>query len=125
MPPAARGIAAAGVATLLVAAGCTAPAGGTARSPDRAVDKVTYLSLPDSAGTEAFVYVAIEKGYFRDAGLDVTVRSGLGTNPNLKDLSTGAAQYAEVDLTAALLQYGQPDAVRDFAVVGAIQQRSP
>jgi NitT/TauT family transport system substrate-binding protein len=123
MSPAVRRIAAAGAATLLVA-GCTAPPGGTARSRDPAVDKVTYLSLPHSGGAEAFVYVAIERGYFRDAGLDVTVRSGLGTDPNLKDLSTGATQYAEVDLTAALLQYGQPDAVRDFAVVGAVEQRS-
>ena len=44
-------------------------------------------------GRDAFVYVAIEKGYFRDAGFDVSVVPGLGTD-NARLLASGQIDYS-------------------------------
>jgi len=115
----------AGATALLVAAGCsggrTAAEGSTTTRP---LEKVVYLSGFGLFGRESYVYAAIEKGYFREAGLEVEVKPGTGTNPNLKALAAGQVAYAAVDLTGAFIEYARAGGIRDFTVVGAVQQRS-
>jgi NitT/TauT family transport system substrate-binding protein len=115
-------------AALLLVAGCsggddgktsaTGPRGG------ESLEKVVYVTGAGLFGRESYVYEAIDKGYFRAAGLDVEVQSGKGTEADLKLLSAGAAQYAVLDLAGAIVAYGKEN-LRDFTVVGGIQQRSP
>ena len=120
----------AAAALLLTAAGCSGddePAGNepaAAGGNGEALEKVTYLSGFGLFGRESYVYTAIDKGYFKAAGLEVEVKPGTGTNPNLKLLSSGEAQYASIDLTGAFIEYAKPDGIKDFTIVGGIQQRS-
>jgi len=116
----------AAAALLLAAAGCTGgdAGSGDAKGAGRALETVTYMSGFGLFGRESYVYTAIDKGYFKEAGLDVTVKPGTGTNPNLKLLAAGEVQYSSVDLTGALMEYARPGGIKDFTVVGAIQQRS-
>jgi NitT/TauT family transport system substrate-binding protein len=116
--------AAAAALTLALGAGCTSggdDSGGT--DAPKTPEKVTYLTGAGVQGREAYIYVAIDKGYFRDAGLDVQVKPGNGTEQNLKLLQGGQADFAIVDITAALIEYGK-GTFKDFTVVSAIQQRN-
>ena len=96
--------AAAAASTLVLVAGCTSGGDDSSEAP-KALEKVTYLTGAGVQGREAYIYVASEKGYFRDAGLDVEVKPGNGTEQNLKLLQGGQADFATVDITAALIEY--------------------
>lgn len=108
------------VALTLAIAGC---GGGDADAGKPAAEKVTYLTGAGVQGREAYVYVAIEKGYFAAAGFDVEVRPGNGTNQNLQLLQSGQADFAVVDITAALIEYGR-GTFTGFTVVSALHQRN-
>src|SRR4030088_2614183 len=85
-------------------AGCGAggdPAGRVAR----VVTKVSYVTGFALRGQESYMYVAEEKGFFRDAGLTVDIKSGAGTGMNLKPLLADQVEFAVLDLTGALIEY--------------------
>jgi NitT/TauT family transport system substrate-binding protein len=46
--------------------------GNEGQSQDSGLQKVSYLTSFNAFGREAYAYVALEKGYFKDAGFDVT-----------------------------------------------------
>ena len=93
--------------------------GRHARHPE----KVSFLTGLSIQGREAYVYVAMEKGYFKDAGLEVEVKPGQGTNANLQLLQSGQVDFAVLDITGALIEYGK-GTFKDFTIVNAIQQRN-
>ncbi|MEU4690629.1 ABC transporter substrate-binding protein [Actinoplanes sp. NPDC023714] len=103
------------VTVVLLAAGC-ADSGDT---PGTENDDITYLTAFGAVGRDAFAWVAQEKGYFGDAGLDVTIRLGAATGENIKVLSAGQAQFANSDLTGTwiLTGKGQAPDIRAFAAV--------
>lgn len=120
------GTAAAALATPALLAACSDDKGGAkkgepAAAGGGALTTVTYLTGAGVQGREAYIYVAMEKGYFKDAGLDVKVQPGNGTEQNLKLLQGGQADFAIVDITAALIAYGEKK-FTDFKVVSAVQQ---
>ncbi|MEV6492317.1 ABC transporter substrate-binding protein, partial [Actinoplanes sp. NPDC051633] len=91
--------AAVAAAALILAAGCSGDDdGGAAASGDGAktgaLEKVTYLTGVNIQGRESYVYVAHEKGFFKDAGLEVDVKPGKGSEVNLKLLQAGQADFA-------------------------------
>ncbi|MFI5893975.1 ABC transporter substrate-binding protein [Actinoplanes sp. NPDC051513] len=111
------------VAALTLLAACD-DGGGTAEKAAPAAGElktVTYLTGAGVQGREAYIYVAMEKGFFKEAGLEVKVQPGNGTEQNLKLLQSGQADYAIVDITAALIAYGEKK-FTDFTVVSAVQQ---
>jgi NitT/TauT family transport system substrate-binding protein len=82
-------------AGLLTAAGSS--------SPKRThLDSVKYATSFGTFGRDAFVYVAIEKGYFRDAGLDVSVVPGFGTD-NARLLASGQIDYSGSEITGNMI----------------------
>lgn len=89
-----------------------------------AVDKVSYLTAVGAFGRESYVWVAKEKGYFAEAGIDVTILSGAGTTENLALLTAGKAQFAANDLSAVMVKLGGGDFRHDVRAVAAIQQRT-
>jgi NitT/TauT family transport system substrate-binding protein len=112
------------IAALALSAACSKDDDkGNTPSKSGALEKVTYLSGASILGREAYVYVAIEKGYFKEAGLDVEVQAGKGTNPNLVLLQSGKVDFAALDITASLLEYGK-GTFKDFTIIDAIQQRN-
>jgi NitT/TauT family transport system substrate-binding protein len=108
--------------TMVAVGGC----GGGGRDPShrtvRSVTQVTYLTGFSLRGQESYMYVAVEKGFFREAGLSVDIKAGAGTGENLKLLLAGQVDFAVLDLTGALIEYGGPNKARGFTVVAAIHQ---
>jgi NitT/TauT family transport system substrate-binding protein len=86
-------------------------------------DKVTYLTAFGAVGRDAFAWVAQDKGYFKEAGLDVTIQLGAATGENLKVLAAGQAQFANLDLIGAWILAGKGD-YKDFRTIAAIHQQS-
>ena len=110
---------------LVAAGGCGSDDdGGASGGGDQAaLEKVTYLTGVGVQGRESYVYVAQEKGFFREAGFEVEVKPGAGTVPNLKLLQGGQADFAVLDITGALIEYGRGN-FKDFTIISALQQRN-
>ncbi|MPZ27793.1 MAG: thiamine biosynthesis protein [Micromonosporaceae bacterium] len=111
----------AGVAGLPLAAlaGCTggeprpsAAAGGPAR--------VRVLTGLGFQGREAYLDVATEMGWFAELGLEVEVLPGEGTEQNLTLLSAGQAEFATLDVNAALIEHSR-GTFTDFRLTAVLQ----
>jgi NitT/TauT family transport system substrate-binding protein len=85
--------------------------------------KVKYLTSFANFGRDAYGWVALEKGFFREAGFDVEIQKGAGTGTNIKTIVSGQADYTPIDLTGGLITLGKGTA-KDFTAVAAIQQRT-
>ncbi|MGW0333359.1 ABC transporter substrate-binding protein [Streptomyces sp. NPDC003011] len=95
--------------------------GGGSSSEDPAPDRVTYLTGFGTFGREAYAYVAQDRGYFEDAGVDVTIEPGQGSGSSLAALAGGRAQFAPVDLSSTIIQLGGGK-VSGVTAVAAIHQ---
>jgi NitT/TauT family transport system substrate-binding protein len=87
------------------------------------MDKVTYVTGFGTFGRDSYAWLAAQKGYFREAGLQVTIQPGTGTENNLKALASGKAQFAALDFSAAIVHIGATSDT-GFRAVAAIQQRT-
>jgi NitT/TauT family transport system substrate-binding protein len=87
------------------------------------VDKVTFLTGFNMTGQDTFMYVAVDKGWFGEVGIEVAVQAGSGTDKNLALLLAGAAQFATIDMAGAIIAtMRQP--FPDFRCFATIYQRS-
>lgn len=84
--------------------------------------KVTYLTSFSTFGRDAYAYVAQEKGFFTEAGLDVTINPGTGTVDVLKLVAGGRAQFGVGDLTATMITVAKEKL--PVTAVAAIHQRT-
>jgi NitT/TauT family transport system substrate-binding protein len=84
--------------------------------------KVTYLTSFNTFGRDAYAYVAQEKGFFTEAGLDVTINPGSGTVDVLKLVAGGRAHFGVADTTGTMIT----QAKEKMPVIGvaAVQQRT-
>ena len=119
-------VAAALATTLVAAAGCSDDkSSDSASAASGALEKVTYLTSFGTFGRDSYAYVALEKGYFKQAGFDVDIKPGGGTLENLKAIVGGTAQFTPLDLTGLLLAAGaKTNPITGFAAVAGIQQRT-
>lgn len=101
-----------------VLAGCSSdqPAAEAGGPPDR----VTYLTNFGGLGRDSYAWLALERGYFAEANLEVVIEPGSGTNPNVQALLAGQAQFASVDLAGAAITRIEQDG---FTTIAAIHQR--
>jgi NitT/TauT family transport system substrate-binding protein len=86
------------------------------------LEKVNYLTSFGTFGREAYAYVALEKGYFKDAGLDVSITPGKGTVDVMKIVAGGQADYGIGDFTAVMITLAKQKL--PVTTVGMIHQRS-
>jgi NitT/TauT family transport system substrate-binding protein len=115
------GVGAAFVTVLLVA--LTACHSTSSSSTTPSVDKINYLTAFGAVGRDAFIWVAKEKGYFKDANIDVNIQLGAAVGDNLKNLSAGKAQFASLDLIGAWILAGKGTS-KDFTTVAVIHQQT-
>ncbi|GAB3143047.1 ABC transporter substrate-binding protein [Micromonospora sonneratiae] len=107
----------AATALAVTAAGCTSepeePSNATA---------VTYLTSFGTFGRDAYAYVALEKGFFEEAGFKVTIKPGTGTVDVMKLIASGQADYGTGDLAGVITT----QANENFPVraVAAVHQKS-
>jgi NitT/TauT family transport system substrate-binding protein len=66
-------------------------------------DTVDYATSFGNFGRDAYVYVAIEKGYFREADIEVNVTAGIGSVENIKFVAAGRLDFAPVDIGALVV----------------------
>lgn len=119
-----RVAAAAALAVALIVLGaCSSGSDDPTGNAGKAPDKVTYITSFGQFGRDSYIWMAIEKGYFKDANIDVTVVPGKGTN-NVKDVASNKAQFTAVDLTGALLQVDKATSPLGIVAVAAIQQNA-
>ena len=111
-------LAAAGIA--LLCAGCSRQPAAAPESaaPFKMTVQLDWVAEPEHGG----IYQALAKGYFREAGLDVTVIQG---GPNafvMQKLATGKADIGQSDSTNTLLAISQG---LPLIQIGAVFQNDP
>ncbi|MEU4193837.1 ABC transporter substrate-binding protein [Kribbella sp. NPDC026611] len=89
---------------------------------DKGLTKVSYLTSFNAFGREAYAYVALDKGYFKDAGFDVKINRGSGTVDVMKLVAGGQADYGIGDFTAIVITLGKQKL--PVTTVGMIHQKS-
>jgi NitT/TauT family transport system substrate-binding protein len=114
----AAGLGAGAVAGL---AGCSG--GGRCVAAGQKLREVTSLTTFGDNGRDSFAYVAKDKGFFAEAGLDVDVQLGNAGDYNHNLLRAGQAQFATVDASGALLRYGN-GLDTSFLILGLIHQQT-
>lgn len=89
----------------LLAAGLALGLGGAALAPGAALalDEVTYQWswIPD--GVFAPTSAGIEKGFYKDAGIELKTSTGRGSGDAVKRVAGGAAMFGDGDLSAVIL----------------------
>lgn len=86
-----------------------APATTTTTTAVTEVVSVEYATSFGAFGRDAYVYVALEKGYFEEAGFDVTISPGQGSVNNAQFVAAGQLDYAPIDFSAAVLVRANED----------------
>ncbi|SCF08010.1 ABC transporter substrate-binding protein [Micromonospora chokoriensis] len=116
-------IVAAWLAVALAAGGCgdTGDSGGD--PPGGEVDKVAYITAFGAVGRDAFAWVAREKGYFAEVGIEVDIKEGAGNQQNLTALKSGQVQFGALDFTGAVIQAGKGE-FTDWRAVAAVHQQT-
>jgi NitT/TauT family transport system substrate-binding protein len=114
----------AGVVALAGACSSSDDKGSTSSgSGGKTLDKVSYVTAFGAVGRDSFVYVAKEKGYFADAGIDIDIQKGAAGTANLDALKSGKVQFAALDFTGAIIQAGLGK-YTDWRAVAAIHQQT-
>lgn len=109
------------VVALLATAGC----GSEDRPGNSTTSHVTFTTAFNAAGRDAPAWVAREKGYFKEADIDVDIQLGAATDKNLLMIRSGKAQFAALDMTGAMIDAGQREgAETGFRIIAAIHQRT-
>ena len=87
-------------------------------TPSAAADKVSLITDAGFLGRHAYYFVAIEKGYYKDANLDVTVLRGQGSAEAVKQVAAGNATFGFADAGSTVLARGNDKVpVRLVAIV--------
>lgn len=86
------------------------------RPPARAIEKTTFTLDWKTGAQHAFAYLAQEKGFYREAGLDVTIQDGNGSPNVAKTLASGSTDYAYLDALTMLQTVGQGACIQALAV---------
>jgi NitT/TauT family transport system substrate-binding protein len=82
-----------------------------ASSTAHAVDKVTFMLDWIPSGEEPYPYVATQRGYFAEEGLDVSIKTGRGSTDVVTKMSTGVIDIgagAVGSLLGAIAENGAP-----------------
>jgi NitT/TauT family transport system substrate-binding protein len=112
------------VSRRVVAGGLAGAAAGLAvagmaprRSRAAEARKVTFLMDVTPYGKHALFYPAIEMGYFRDLGLDVTFQAGKGSADVAVKIAAGAAEAGFADAATTILARGKGAKIKEVLMV--------
>ncbi len=93
---------AAAVVALVFALAAVVAATGSSSQGRAQLDQVKYATSFGNFGRDSFVYVAIEKGFFREQNLEVSVVPGFGTD-NARLLASGQIDYSGSEITGNMI----------------------
>ena len=107
------------LAAAVVLAVTALPMGVFAAKKDSTEEKLTKVTLNEVAHSIFYApqYVAIEEGYFKDEGLDLTLVTGFGADKTMTAVISGEADIGFMGAAASVYAYqeGATDAVVNFA----------
>ena len=107
------------LAAAIVLAVTALPMGVFAAKKDSTEEKLTKVTLNEVAHSIFYApqYVAIEEGYFKDEGLDLTLVTGFGADKTMTAVISGEADIGFMGAEASVYAYqeGATDAVVNFA----------
>ena len=107
------------LAAAVVLAVTALPKGVFAAKKDSTEEKLTKVTLNEVAHSIFYApqYVAIEEGYFKDEGLDLTLATGFGADKTMTAVISGEADIGFMGAEASVYAYqeGATDAVVNFA----------
>ena len=107
------------LAAAVVLAVTALPMGVFAAKKDSTEEKLTKVTLNEVAHSIFYApqYVAIEEGYFKDEGLDLTLVTGCGADKTMTAVISGEADIGFMGAEASVYAYqeGATDAVVNFA----------
>lgn len=108
-----------------LAAGCaTSSTTGTGTGGRvTAYEKVVYVTGLQAFGREGYAWVAREKGFFREVGIDVEIQLGSAGDKNLTLVASGKAQFAVIDFAGAVVRAGNGE-FGGFRLIGAVSQHT-
>lgn len=109
----------------LALAFCVGSAAVAASAPAlaQAATPVTFSLDFRALGRHAAWFVALDKGYYKEAGLDVTIIPGQGTAQAIQALESGAVQFAFSDV-AGLVAARANSGVK-AKIISVIYQKAP
>jgi NitT/TauT family transport system substrate-binding protein len=90
---------------------------GFVASPGFAGEKVNFSLDWVVSGRHTAYYVALDKGYWKKAGLDVTIRRGFGGADTVKIVAAGKANIGFADSPAALVARAKGAPVKLIAMI--------
>jgi NitT/TauT family transport system substrate-binding protein len=88
----------------------------------RALTSITYSTSFGNFGRDAYAWVALEKGYFRDAGFDVKIVPGAGSVAVAQAIAAGSVDFGPADVAAVALARAESGVT--VKVVALIQQNT-
>ena len=74
-----------------------------------AADRVTFVTDFGYLGRHAYYFLALDKGYYKEAGLDVDIVRGQGSADAVKQVAAGTAQIGFADATSVILSRANDD----------------
>jgi NitT/TauT family transport system substrate-binding protein len=83
-----------GATTTSTAATSPAASPAASKAPAASLEKVSFRLDFVLAGHQAPFYVALEKGYYKEAGLDVSIKEGKGSGVGIQNVDSGADTFA-------------------------------
>jgi NitT/TauT family transport system substrate-binding protein len=104
------------VSILALAAAAAAPA--AAQAPQKVVFALNWFAVGDHAA----YWVALEKGYYRDRGLDVELQNSKGSGDSIAKVDTGRADVGLADASVVIPLVAKGAKVK---VVGAVFDNTP
>jgi NitT/TauT family transport system substrate-binding protein len=109
--------------TVLLLAALLAAAGSIVSEAKAQTMPLTFSLDFRALGRHAAWYVALEKGYYRQAGLDVTIIPSQGTAQAIQSVESGAAQFAFSDVAG--LVAARANSAATAKMVAVIYQKAP
>jgi NitT/TauT family transport system substrate-binding protein len=74
-----------------------------AAEPQARAESVTFVTDFGFNGRHAYYYVALDRGYYKEAGLDVSIVRGSGSADAIRKVGAGAAQVGFADAGSLVL----------------------
>jgi len=92
-------------------------AGAPAPRSLAAAEKIKFLLDFTPYGKHAMFYVSLDKGFWQDAGFDVTILKGEGSATTVASYAAGAVDFAFADTAAVILARGKGAKVKVAAMI--------
>ena len=88
--------------------------------PEKVVFRLNWI--PEGEGDHAMFYVALDKGYYREVGLDVEIQRGSGSGDTVNRVAAGTVDVGYADTPSILAGIGQGAPLH---IVGMVYQTTP